>query len=268
MTLPYSPEANDPIRADDAPGPGHNSGDMSTGPDKAVPDPFTPLKARTDTLVATANQWLGTVKTITDADTAQACDSFLSQVRAELKATDETRKAINKPWADATAANNARFATLTTLLTTAETLLKPLKEGWLKRERDRLDAEKKVAEEVALKALQEAEDARKVQAAAIAPTVEAALAVETAQAAADTALKGLDQAECAKPLVKGDLSFRASGLRTHWSAEVTDWKLAGSWYLQYASVREAIQQLANADARTQKAALNVPGVKPVSVEKV
>lgn len=234
-----------------APGIGHNV--------PPAADNFPAIKGRADQLAATANEWLANVKAITDLKTAEACDSFLAQVRAEMKAADKDRKAINAPHETEVKANNERFRGVTALLETCERLLSPLKAGWLQRERDRLAAEKAAAEAAAFKAMQEAEDARKAAEAAAAPSVQAALVVEQTAAKADAAIAALAEAEKARPVVKGGLAARASGLRTYWFAVVNDWDKAVAHYSEDPKVREVVQALANAEARASHEHMMVAG---------
>lgn len=245
--------AYETLRTDDAPPPiGHN---------QPTSDPFPGIKSRADALAKTANEWLANVKTITDQETAEACDSFLAQVRAELKASDLDRKGLNAPHDVAIKANNDRFRPVTALLETCERLLAPLKAGWLQREKVRLAAEKAAAEAEALRRMQEAEDARKAAEAQSAPTVQSVLAIEETAAAVDEAMAALTVVERAKPVVKGGLAARSSGLRQYWSAVVTDWPAAVRHYQGREEVRDVVQRLANADAREMKSALLVPGVE-------
>lgn len=243
---------------DNTPGIGHNA---------AAPG-FDAIKARADQLAATANEWLANVREITDQETAEACDSFLAQVRAEVKAAEKERKAINDPHDKAIKANNDRFRAVTVLLAKCDEMLSPLKARWLQRERDRLAREKAEREAAALKAMQEAEDARRAAEAAAAPTVQVALAAEETAAKADAAIAALAEVERARPVVKGGLAARASGLRQYWFAEIQDHQKALHHYGHREEVKEVIQRLANADAREKKDSLAVPGVQAKMEERV
>lgn len=226
-------------------------------------DPFDAIKRRVEDLVKAANEWLASVPEITDETTATACDSFLSQVKAEIKALDEDRKAINEPHRKAIAENDERFRPITAMLKKVQDLLSPKKTAWLKREQERIAEERRKAEEEALRKLQEAEAA----AAKEPTTVEEAVAAEEKIKAAESAIKMADRLAKAKAQVKGDLSARASGLRTYWHARITDYQAALKHYGEHPKVREVVQSLADADARTQKDALNVPGVEAYSDQK-
>lgn len=218
---------------------------------------FAAIRVRIDALVRTADEWRGSVKEITDSETAQACDSYLAQVRAEIKAADADRKKLNAPHDQAIKANNERFRPLTSLLETCERLLSPLKAGWLKREQQRIAAERAEAEAKALAAMQAEEDA--ARAVAKADSVAAVVAADEAQRKAKEAMATLAAAERARPQVKGDLAARSSGLRQYWFAVVTDWDKAVAHYSEDPKVREAVQSLANAEARASHEKMAVAG---------
>jgi len=218
---------------------------------------FDAIQARATELATAANQWLAAPE-IADGETADLLDSLLAQIRAEIKAADEVRKGINAPYDQSIKANNGRFKPVTDLLDRATAVLKPLKVGWLVREGERIANERAAAERAALAALQAAEDA-KVQASS-GRDIMADMAAEQAEAAADQAMADLDTALAARARVKGELATSASGLRTYWSAEVTDWTAAALHYSSAPELREVIQKLANADARQMKADLRVIGI--------
>jgi hypothetical protein len=258
--------AIDTLRPDDAPavepspGIGHNAAPIS--------DAFPAIKARADQLATTANEWLANVEAITDQETAEACDSFLSQIKAEIDAAEAERKAGNAPHNQAIKANNERFRPVTALLETCQRLLKPLKADWLQRERDRIAVEKAAAEAAALRAIEEADAARRAAVAAAQPTVEAAVAADRAAQTAEQKIADYQAAAAAKPAVKGGLAARSSGLREYWSAVITDWPAATRHYQNRAEVKIVVQQLANADARAMKGALNIPGIDAKMEERV
>jgi hypothetical protein len=234
---------------------GHNSGDDA--------DIYAPYRQRTSDIVEAANTWLKSIKEITDLETARACDDFLNQIRDELAAMDKDRKSINKPHDDAITANNNAFRPFIALLDKSKALLTPLKTKWLQREKDRLAAERAAKEAAALKAMQEAEDAKRKAA----QSVEAAVHADEAQKAMEEALAASAAADKAKASVKGDYAARASGLRTYWSAEIMDYAKALQHYGNHPEVKDLIQNLANRDARADKAAMDVPGCKPKSEER-
>lgn len=223
----------------------------------------TPEQQRVDELMDAANAWLKSVPEITDEETAKACDDFLKQVKDEADALDKARKAFNKPLEDQVKANNDAYRPLTAMLEKAKELLTPLKTKWLKREQDRIAAEKRAAEDEALRKLQEAEDAKRSAASSIQDAVRA----DEAQKAADAAMAAFEAANKAKAQVKGNYATRSSGLRTYWSAEITDQMKATMNYFDHPKVVTLVQSLANADAVEFKDKLNLPGIKPKSDER-
>ncbi len=234
---------------------GHNSGDPA--------DTYAPYRQRTNDIVEAANTWLSTVKEITDEPTAKAADDFLNQIKVELSAIDDDRKAINAPYQAKVKANDDAFRPLTALLTKSKELLSPLKTKWLQREKDRLAKERADKEAAALKAMQEAEAA----AAKATTSVEAAVRADEAQERASVLLDAAQKASTAKASVKGDYAARASGLRTYWSAEITDFRQAMLHYEHHPRMVELVHSLADADARADKLAMAVPGCKAVSEER-
>lgn len=230
-------------------GPGHNN--------PPEDDTRTPEQKRVDDLMDAANTWLKEVKEITDAETAKACEDFLDQIKGEAEALEKDRRARNKPHDDAVKANNDFYRPLTALLEKAKAMLSPLRTKWLKREEDRIAAEKKAAEELALRKMQEAEDARK----AAATSIQAAVQADEAQKAADDAVAAATAASQAKVQVKGNYATKATGLRTYWSAVVTDQAKAAAHYANHPKMVALVQELANAEAREKKDALAIPGVE-------
>lgn len=237
--------------------------DQNVGHNNPPADPYAPLRERVDVLVKAANVWLQKVPKITDGPTAKACDDFLNQIKTEISALDLDRKARNKPFETAVKSNNDAFRPLTALLEKAKDLLNPLKTGWLQREQARIAEESRIAEEAALKALQEAEDAKREAA----KSIESAVAADEAQKRADEAMVTVQHAVSQKATVKGDYAVRSSGLRTYWSAIIEDYEKALAHYGPHPKVKELIQQLADADAREQKTVLSVPGCEPHSDQR-
>jgi hypothetical protein len=234
-------------------GPGHNN--------PPVIDDSTLV--RVQELVDAANLWLSSVKEIADPDTARACDDFLNQLKAELRALEEDRQAKVRPYLDGQKAVNTAFERPKALLDKAIRLLNPLKTAWLKREADRIAAAKREAEEEALRKMQEAEDLKRRE-----PTsIEAAVAADEARKKADEAVARAHQISQRKAQVKGDYATRSSSLRSYWSAEIVDYPKALQHYASHPDIRAAVERLANADARAMKDALDVPGLRPVEEKR-
>lgn len=227
--------------------------------------PFTAASQRVTELVETANVWLASVKEIGDTDTAVACQGFLDQVSAESKAVETDRRTEKKPHEDAAKAVDTKYRPLSTRLDTIKSLLLPLKTGWLQKEQARKDAEAKAAREEADRLRKLAEEA--AAAATQNTTVEAVIAVDEINASAKQSEAAARRIENSKAQVRSNFGTRASGLRTYWSAKITDFDKALMHYKRDPRVRELIQSLADADARAMKDEINVPGVESVSEQR-
>lgn len=216
------------------------------------------LAARIDELVDTANRWLKERPEITAKEHADRLEGFLGQARAAEKDAEAARKDDNRPHAEAVAANNARYAPLTTKLKVIADLLKPKLEAWLRKERARIDEEKRVAAETAAAAQRAAEEAaRKAKGN---QTVENVIAAEAAAETAAAAIDTRDAAAAAKPAAKSEFSSRSRGLRKVRRAEVTDQDAAYQHYRTHQEVRDVLFKLANQDARRADGPAAVPGV--------
>lgn len=221
------------------------------------PDQLLPIKARVEALLANTNAWMKIPMIATEEQAALLEDAY-NQVRAEAKdngKVDAERKAMNKPHQDAVKANNAAFEPLFTKLNAMLKVLGRLRDGWLAKVQAEQDRQR-IESARALAAAQEA--ARKV-AEKPAQTVEDIILVEEAQEAVEAAEVVATQAAQAKPQIRGEHSARAGSFRTFYSAEVTDLAAAVAHYTP--QLRDAVQSLADADARRMKEALAVPGVK-------
>ncbi len=244
-------------------GSGGSAGSATIGHNQPPEDKYAPYRDRTHDIVESANDWLKSVKEITDLPTAKACDDFLKQISDEIAAIKSDRMAWNKPYEDAVKANNEAFRPISTLLEKCQELLKPLKVRWLQREKDRLAKERAEKEAAALKAMQDAADA----AAKATTSVEAAVRADEAQERASELLDAAQKASTAKAQVKGDYATKASGLRTYWKAEITGFRQAMLHYENHPKMVELVQELADADARADKSQMAVPGCKPVSEDR-
>lgn len=227
--------------------------------------PFTAASQRVTELVETANVWLASVKEIADENTATACQGFLDQVNAETKAVETDRRTEKKPHEDAAKAVDIKYRPLSTRLDTIKTLLLPLKTAWLQKEQARKDAEAAAARAEAERLRRLAEEA--AAAAAQNTTVEAVIAADEINNSVKQAETAARRIENDKAQVRSHFGTRASGLRTYWSARITDYRKALKHYSERAEVREVIERLAAADARTLKDDLKVPGVEAYSEQR-
>lgn len=224
--------------------------------------------ARVTALIDAANIWLRDVKAISSDEQAARCQDFIRQIDATAKVIDGERKKEKEPYLTGAALVDTSYNAMLRPLQTAKTLLAPLRDGWLREIRRHQDEER-------LRTALAAEEARKAaEAVAAKPvqTVQDQLAAEAAELVAKTAAEAADLAQTAKPQLHGELSGRASSLRTTWKAEITDVNMAVGYYLTTpvgrAALTEAVQMLANTDARHIKAEdLGIPGVVGKAIEK-
>ena len=114
-----------------------------------------------------------------------------------------------------------------------------------------------------MKAMQEAEEARKAAEVNEGDVVENHVLAQQAEERADEAVKDAERVAKSRTSVKGDFSARASYLRTSWYAEITDCDKALEHYRNHPKVREVIQSLASADARSpeKRNGPAIPGVE-------
>jgi hypothetical protein len=206
-----------------APGLGHN---------QPPPDPI----GRARELVATANRWITERSEIVDNEMAGVAQDFLRQLRANRDDLEASMKAERKPLDDAVAAIRVKYRDPLELVGIALTKMREKLAPWLKRQQDRLDAEAAERGRVAADAAAQADAARRT--AQQTGTVEAELNAQRAAQQLEEA-----QRAAAKPIgrarVRGDLSDRASSLRTLWYAVVVDEDKALRSYRKDPTVRAA-----------------------------
>lgn len=220
-------------------------------------------------IVRGANAWATDVKVIDSDEYGARCEDFLKQIRDLAKSLDDKRKAINQPYADTIEATNAVFAPIGGLLRICTETMKGIKARCLAYADNKQREAAKAAAEAARKAQEQADAMKAAAAKENAETpIENQVVAEEAQKRADTMAKRAETAAAAKPTLTGDATGRASGYRTVWSADITDWKLAAQSYADYPKVRETIQREADADAKRLKDAMMIPGTKPKSERKV
>lgn len=189
-------------------------------------DPVAPIRTRVNALVVNANRWASNRPSIMTPDEAVAAKDFADQLRAEAKAAEIERKAINAPWQAMVDANNATFRTLNAMLAACVAVLQPKLDAWAKRLREEQDRIKRETEQKAIAAQREA-DRLKAAAAKAADTgkgdvVGLAVAAQQAEEGAAAAFKKADKAAAAQPILKGSYGGRGSSLRTFWKFEITD----------------------------------------------
>lgn len=171
------------------------------------------------TLVEHANKWLNERPEITDEDMAGRAQGFWDQLRA---ARDETKYAMQRekePHQQALDRIGARYETPLATVEMAYLKIGALIKAWLTKKdalakADRLERERKAAEAIA-----EAQRLARAAATSEGDVIGKAVAAEQAAARAEEALRLAEQAP-ERAQVMGDLSKRAVGLKTFWSARL------------------------------------------------
>lgn len=251
---------------DQTPGMGHNS-------------PPDPLIVEANERVDTASKWLTERPIITSMELADRANFFISQIGATFTALDEQRKTENRQWL---AKQDEKYKDPLALLAAAKTKLTDKRREFLKREEDRLAAEKRKADEAAAALAKAAEDAQhKAEEAAKKKGGDPLRAELAAQKAAGAAAEAQAKAEAApqRAQISGTYSQRATGLRDYWSAEIVDLNAALKFYggkknpsrlLIEAAIRECIQGIANKEAvalKTEDQANFPPGIRFIKERK-
>lgn len=249
-----------------------NEQTATLGDNLAPDDDFDDLRQRVEDLTATANRWLTERPEITDEEMAGKASDFMEQVNKSLRKVEAERKEKKQPHIDAGKAVDGRYNPLKAPLQKIKDLLEPRIRAWLKAKEERIAEEKRQAEEEALKAMQEAEDAKKAAEAAEGDVIGNAVAAEEAEAKADEALKEVSRV--AQPArAKGDYGQRATGLRTVYRARVTDALAVLTHCYRRGNVAdvdaivELAERLASAHMRATKGTAEIPGAEPVTERK-
>jgi len=236
-------------------------------------NPPDPLIAEMEERIDAANRWLKERPDWEkwDAETADKANFFIGQIAATRKALDDRRLEEGREFKKK---QDEFYKDPLALLDLAKGKLMPLRTAWLKREEDRVRAEKEAKEEAARKAAAEAEAARlKAEKAMKAKGGDPLRAELEAAKAAEKAAELQAEAESApeKAQIKGNYSSRAAGLRDYWSAEVVDISAAFKFYNAKGNakkerlalaIRAAIEKFADEDARELKDETKAPpGIK-------
>jgi len=208
---------------------------------------------RMPALVDNCNRWLAERPEITDTEMAGAAQRFTIQLRALRDDLAAALKADRKPFDDAIAVLKATYLDPQELVRIALDKMEAKNRGWLKREQDRLDAERFERERLAEIARLEANAA--MERAATKPSVEAEL---QAQRATDAFLDATEAAQRTptRARTRDDYAPRAMSLHSRWKAKVVDETAALKHYAKHPDIRaaalDAIVKVATKLAKDQK----------------
>jgi soluble cytochrome b562 len=224
-------------------GMGHNQGPPF---DEALLAELTDLAKKQ---AAAGDAW-NAAPPVEDEATEGKLADYLSGLGASIKRIEDARKAAKQPHLDAGKAVDDAFNPLKKALEARQGAVKWKLGEWLKVKKQRQEAEARAAREAA-----QTDDAveaeRKAAAAAVAQ-----------KAAAKAAEPVKTQAK------SGTGAGRTIGMRTTYKAEILNWAFALKHFGDAPEVREVVQRLADAEARRQKEALAIPGVRVIKSEGV
>jgi hypothetical protein len=225
---------------------------------------------RVGELVETANRWAVERPKISDDEMASKAKDFLTQITAELKAIDSECRDERAPFEKESKAIAARYKELATLLEAVDKILRPRLKAFAVEKQRQIDEANAKAAADAKKLREDAEAARVAALQQSANVVQAVVVADQLAAAAIVAEKA---AKAAPKTARIQSSFggRASGLRTTWSAEITDWDQVYLNFSEHIRVREVLQSLANEAVRGgagRDGRPGIPGVTPKSEQNV
>lgn len=227
--------------------------------------PLTPYEIclkEIDDLYDEASLWLDGAK-VDSPELADGIGNLMGLLRAAVAKADAARIVEKKPHDDKITEIQDRYNAL--IGDTKKVKGKAIRgieackaalQPWLDAERKRIDEEARLAREAAEKKQREAEEAlRAADAANLAARAEAEELVTEAKAETTEANK----AERKTATVGGSMGVRAIGLRTVWTATMTDMRAAGRHYWTTApdAMREFLQGLADTDVRAGRR--SIPG---------
>lgn len=229
-------------------------------------DPFTESQNRADEIIKTANEWVTKCPEIQSEDQAGRANDFRNQIRAAKKKNEETRKSETDPLTQQAKAIKAKYDALNPFLDECFSRLGKLVEPWL----DKLDKAKKeeerLAREEADRLRREAAEKLKKAEEGEGRTIQAAVEATQAQEAAVVAEKAADNIAKEKVQVRGDLSDKATGFRTTWSAALIDPEKAFAYYKDNLKLIALLESLASADARGGRR--RIPGFDVTSTRTI
>lgn len=221
-----------------------------------------PVDERARKLADTAERWIKDVPEITNDDAASRCRDFLDQVKKEIKAIDDRRRAEKAPIIAAGKAIDEKYNAPKMILEQVKVMIEPKLRLWLIKleERRRSEAEEKAA------AAREAERIAGEKRAALEQTPTIAASVDAVRADQDAARAEQEARSAHEPArVRGSVTGRASSLRSRKVAVLEDVNKALRHFKKHPDVIETITRLANAELR--HGAESVPGFR-VEIERI
>lgn len=205
------------------------------------PQALAAFQARVAQFCDAAGAWAD-IKTINSAPQSERLTDFVTGARQLFKLVDEARKEAKKPHDDRAAAVQKAFAPLLDKLTRVAESMKAMQADWLKREKDRIEAERRAAAEAAEAKRLEAE--RLAAEAAARSDISGQVDAEAAARAAETELRAASK-EVKARAGSATGGGRTMALRTHRSARITNLRAAFAYFQTDQGVIDAITRAAN-----------------------
>lgn len=235
---------------------------MDGSPNLRNSTPFDLITTDAEDLLTEARAWADG-KPVENQAQADDVSRLIEALRLNAKAADDARKEENRPFDEGKAAVQAKYAPFYAdaktkapgKVFTAIDALKAVLAPFLKRlDDEKREAERKAREEAEAKAREAAEAMRQANAA----DLEAREAAEAKVREAEAAAKAANAAGKDKAHATG--GSRAMGLRSRWTATITDAREAAAhyWRDNPAAFLPVLQKLADDDCRAGKR--SVPGV--------
>lgn len=210
-----------------------------------------------------AKAWLG-LKEIDTKERAEKATDFVDGARKVFKEVDEARKAAKKPHDEMGQAVQDAFLPLLETVKRAADSIKAMQEGWLKKEREREQAEQRERERKA--AAEKAEADRLAAEAAESNDIAAQVEAEARQKAAQAAEKAA-QKEVKVGAASATGGGRKIALRKYYSCTVENRGPALSHFRDHPEVIALIERLATAEVRAQEGEKVAPQGFKLSVEE-
>jgi hypothetical protein len=211
------------------------------------PDLLAQSRAKVDDFTQKASDWLR-LGEITSAERAGELADYIAGARGVFRRIDEARVSAKKPHDEAAKAVQGIFSPLLDAITRSVDKLKPLQAAWLRKEQQRIDAEKEEQRRAAEAKRIEAEEAAAIAAAnnSVAGELEAERLQKEARA-----LKKAASREVTANVQSASGGGRTMALRTIKRVRIKDINNLYRHYRDRPEVADVLTRLAEADVRAK-----------------
>lgn len=209
--------------------------------------------------IASLKERINTFGPVTEANAGEARD-LIGLAKKLAKDIDAKRDEEKRPHLEA---GRLVDATYKPLEDDAKKAPAPLEKALL----DHINQQKRLAFEAAEKARRMAEEEAKRAAALADDPILGEDVVEAAKLAEQKAEVAAASVKTANT-VKGSEGFRAAGVRKTLKAKVTDYAALVNHYASHPDMQALAEKIANANIRSMKGGVNIPGVEIIEVESL